>query len=140
MKIIFLELNEVPNLILQRSFKKHKYKVNLEELTYTKTISLDKGHLSPWITWETLHRGVTNNIHKRTDINQCQDQIINDYPTIDKTLVEEGFKVGVLGSFSASNIPEKILNKYQFFLPNVFLSELNCKPKGLKPFIKFNQF
>ena len=58
MKIIILELNEVPHKVITQFFGNKipgKYPSD-----YYQTISLDKGHISPWITWSTVHRGVTN--------------------------------------------------------------------------------
>ena len=55
MKIIVLELNEVPHKVINQFFGNKilgKYHSD-----YYQTISLDKGHLSPWITWSTVHRG-----------------------------------------------------------------------------------
>ena len=59
-KIIFLELNEVPNKIFIESFSKHNYKNSLKDFDFNQTISKDRGHLSPWTTWATLHRGIMN--------------------------------------------------------------------------------
>ena len=63
-KIICLELNEVPKEIMNEilgkiNFKKHKYL-----LKYTPTISYDQDHLHPWVTWSSVHRGVSHSIIK----------------------------------------------------------------------------
>ena len=79
MKIILFELNEVPHKILKKYFGtsiKGKY-----ESDYNQTISMDKGHLSPWITWSTIHRGVTNEKHKLNNINQYSNTIDERFPT-----------------------------------------------------------
>ena len=63
-RIIFLELNEVPQSIFEESFLNSNYSKNLNSFEFHSTISKDKGHLSPWTTWATVYRGVTDQVTK----------------------------------------------------------------------------
>jgi hypothetical protein len=66
MKIILFELNEVPYKVI-RHFCKLYPESNLAKVLSKgrkyETYAEDQGHLSPWVTWPTLHRGVTNEKH-----------------------------------------------------------------------------
>ena len=70
-KVVFYELNEVPRKVLvdytqanPRSALAQIYRHS----AFYETVTADKGHLSPWITWPTLHRGVTNEKHHKPDL------------------------------------------------------------------------
>ena len=110
-KIIFLELNEVPNKIFIESFSKHKYKISLKDFDCYETITKDKGHLSPWTTWATVHRGITDEIHGITDINQDVGNLDEIYPPIMSSLADKGLKVGVFGSMHSASVPKDIYSK-----------------------------
>ena len=70
-QIIFYELNEVPEIIFERYRKKSKkFNKLLEKLSFYNTISNDECVLSPWITWSTVHRGVTFDKHKIENLGQ----------------------------------------------------------------------
>src|SRR6516164_8196265 len=60
-KVIFFELNEVPFRILDE-FCRWRPDSNLAKLlprcTQFETVTEDEGHLSPWVTWPSLHRGI----------------------------------------------------------------------------------
>ena len=114
-QIIFLELNEVPDKIFKRSFKSKKYKTDLSEFEYTRTISNDIGELSPWITWPTVHRGITNKQHLIKDINQDVTELDKKFPTIMSDLASNGYKVGVFGSMHSGSVREMNLEN-MFFL------------------------
>jgi len=137
-KIILLELNEVPEEIFVNSFLKSSYKKNLEDFQFNRTISKDKGQLTPWTTWATLHRGVTNEIHGIKDINQDITHLEKTYPSIMSILADKGFKVGVFGSMQSAFVPVENYSKYSFFVPEVFATNSACKPKTINNFQKIN--
>ena len=60
------------------------------------------------------------------------------YPSIWETLVQKGFKVGVFGSFHASNIEEIDFNKYAFVVPDSFAVSYKCKPKSMNGLQRLN--
>lgn len=137
-KIILLELNEVPKSIFIQSFSKSSYKKRFEDFKYNPTISKDKGQLSPWTTWPTVHRGVTNEIHRIKDINQDITNLEKSYPSIMSILADKGFKVGVFGSMQSAFVHPKNYSKYSFFVPEVFATNSACKPKTINDFQKIN--
>ena len=117
-QIIFLELNEVPDKIFKRSFKSKKYKTDLSEFEYTRTIS-NIGELFR-ITWPTVHRGITNKQHLIKDINQDVTELVKKFPTIMSDLASNGYKVGVFGSMHSGSVRENEFRKYVFFIPEAF--------------------
>ncbi len=55
------ELNEVPLRIYRHYAERHPRSAVAKLLAHGRrweTVSEDEGHLSPWVTWPTLHRGV----------------------------------------------------------------------------------
>ena len=70
-QIIFFELNEVPSIIFRRYANKNRsFAKLLNNFSEYKTYSYDEVDLSPWITWPTVHRGVTFNKHKIENLGQ----------------------------------------------------------------------
>ena len=66
MKIILFELNEVPFKVIHHFSKLYPESSLAKIFSKSKkyeTYAEDKGHLSPWVTWPTVHRGVTNEKH-----------------------------------------------------------------------------
>ena len=66
MSVVVYELNEVPRKLFDfyadafpsSAFAQLRQRSNLFE-----SLTVDVGHLSPWITWPTMHRGVSNVDH-----------------------------------------------------------------------------
>ena len=137
-RIIFLELNEVPQYIFEESFLNSNYSKKLSSFEFHSTISKDKGHLSPWTTWATVYRGVTDQIHKITDINQDVSEIDKDFPTIISSLADKGYKVGVFGSMHSASVPHEEYTKYSFFVPEAFASNYLCKPTTINNLQRLN--
>ena len=137
-KIIFFELNEVPQEIFKDSFSKLKFKKNFDQFCFNTTISKDKGHLSPWTTWATIHRGVTDQIHGIKDINQDIAEKDSKYPTIMQSLINKGFNVGVFCSMHSASVPKENYSKYSFFVPEAFANDCSCKPKSVNNLQKLN--
>ena len=81
--IIFYELNEVPLQVLNRFVKLYPnsaFASLSKSSNVYETVNNDIGHLSPWITWPTLHRGVNNSIHNISDFGQNLSTINKLYP------------------------------------------------------------
>tara|TARA_A100001388_G_scaffold276701_1_gene265215 strand:+ start:10330 stop:11670 length:1341 start_codon:yes stop_codon:yes gene_type:complete len=136
MKIIFLELNEVPDRVMRqffgtKIFGRYSSKYNL-------TISEDIGSLSPWITWATVHRGVTNKFHGINDINQNVDDIDSKYPTLFKSCIDRGLSVGIVNTMHSGILADRRDRSYKFLLPEAFSTSSFCIPKSLESFQKFN--
>jgi hypothetical protein len=140
MKIIFFELNEVPYKIIHHFCKLYP-ESNLAKLAATgrkyETYSEDQGHLSPWVTWPTLHRGVTNDRHFISDFGQNLHEQDKEYPTIWNILAKQGVKVGLFGSLHTYPLPGDVEN-FSFYVPDTFAAGSECFPKKLEVFQKFN--
>jgi hypothetical protein len=101
------------------------------------TYSEDQGHLSPWVTWPTVHRGVTNEKHFISDFGQDLNDQEKNYPAIWNTLANNGIKVGLFGTLHTYPLPENI-QEFSFYVPDTFAAGSECFPKKLETFQKFN--
>lgn len=140
MKIILFELNEVPFKVIQHFCKLYP-ESNLAKV-FSKgrkyeTYAEDGGHLSPWITWPTLHRGVTNDKHLISDFGQNLTEQDKQYPAIWNVLAKKGVKVGLFGSLHTYPLPGSMEN-FSFYVPDTFAAGSECFPKKLDTFQKFN--
>lgn len=133
-------MNEVPKKLFDfyadakpnSSFGILKARSNL----YT-TSTADLGHLSPWVTWPTLHRGVSNVEHKISDLGEDLSRRDEALPPIWKILASQGVSVGVFGSLHSYNLANN-LEDYKFFVPDTFAAGPECFPEDLNAFQKFN--
>ena len=140
MKTIFFELNEVPKRLFDfysdakpnSSFAYLRQYGNLFE-----TVTGDIGHLSPWITWPSLHRGVSNVDHKISDLGQDLRSVNIDFPPIWELLASNNVSVGMFGSLQSYPLPRN-LDNYKFYVPDTFAAGPECFPKKLDTFQKFN--
>lgn len=101
------------------------------------TYSENGGHLSPWNTWPTLHRGVTNEHHYISDFNQDLTKVDAEFPPLWKILAENKVKTGVFGSLHSYPPPETQGN-YSFYVPDVFATGSECFPKNVELFQDIN--
>lgn len=140
MKTILYELNEVPRRLFDfyaddapdSSFARLRKHGRLFE-----TVAQDVGHLSPWITWPSLHRGVPNVYHKISDLGQDLTHVNKDYPPIWTLLAQNGQSVGMFGSLQSYPMPED-LDNYKFYVPDTFAASPECFPDELTEFQRFN--
>ena len=95
------------------------------------------GHLSPWVTWPTVHRGITNEKHFISDFGQDLNEQEKQYPAIWNTLAKNGVKVGLFGSLHTYPMPQHMEN-LSFYVPDTFAAGSECFPKKLESFQKFN--
>ncbi len=136
-QIIFYELNEVPEIIFERfRSKSNKFNKLLEKFSFYRTISKDNCVLSPWITWSTVHRGVTFKKHKIENLGQDVHKQNIDYPPIWMDLKKKGLSVGVFGSMHSNQLPQDFL-EYDFYIPDPFADHSKCNPKSLEPIQEF---
>ena len=140
MKVILFELNEVPYKVIHHFCKLYP-ESNLAKILSKgrkyETYAEDQGHLSPWITWPTVHRGITNEKHFISDFGQDLKEQEKQYPAIWNILAKSGVKVGLFGSLHTYPMPESIAN-YSFYVPDTFAAGSECFPKKLETFQKFN--
>ncbi len=135
-KIIFLELNEVPYKVLFDYYNSKKF--TLSTFKFNSTLSRDETHLSPWITWATIHRGCTYQTHKINDLGQKLDNEKNIPSPIWSDLIEMGYKVGICGSLHSSQVPKSEIPSFEFYIPEPFADSPLSKPSYITPFTKLN--
>ena len=140
MKVILFELNEVPHKVIHHFCKLYPESNLAKVLTKGRkyeTYAEDIGHLSPWITWPTVHRGVTNEKHFISDFGQDLNEQEKEYPAVWNMLAKNGVKVGLFGSLHTYPMPESTEN-FSFYVPDTFAAGSECFPKKLETFQKFN--
>lgn len=138
-KIILFELNEVPWRVLDDFVTERPTSWLAQRLpgmnqyeTYAEDTSL-----SPWVTWPTLHRGVSDEQHTISDFGQDLAEIDAAYPPIWDTLVRRGVSTGVFGSLHTYPLPSNV-SEYAFYIPDVFAAGNECFPHSVEPFQAFN--
>lgn len=139
-KIILFELNEVPFRVFDDYCLARPDSalagLAKSSLQY-ETISEDVTHLSPWITWPSLHRGVNDEKHGIKHLGQDLQNVNQIYPPIWKLLQEAGLNVGVGGSLHSYPLPTNH-EQYSFYLPDTFANSPEAFPKELEIFQDFN--
>ena len=140
MKIILFELNEVPPRILDafcQTYPDSTFARMLPLSVRADTVNEDNVPLSPWITWPTLHRGVTHERHGIGHLGQPIDAANKAYPSLWAIAAEAGARVGVGGSLHSYPVPERSGN-YDFYLPDTFAPDSQAIPASLEAFQAFN--
>lgn len=140
MKLVMYELNEVPYRVLETyaaSFPRSSIANLLKTSQKFETHAEDEGILSPWITWPTVHRGVTNQKHCISDFGQDLQDINDEYPSFTQLLAQKGIKTGVFGSLHTYPLPEYIEN-YAFYVPDAFAAGSECFPDHVGSFQALN--
>jgi len=139
-KIIFFELNEVPLKIIDyyiRVKPKSWLATHYNKFKKYETFTENKGLLSPWNTWPTLHRGVPSDKHYISEFNQDLTEVDEAFPTIWNILSKAGISTGVFGSLHSYPLPKE-MEYYDFFVPDVFAPNHECFPKHVELFQKIN--
>lgn len=137
--IVQFELNEVSwrvvDWYVQRRPASALARCLAQSVTYT-TVTADQGELHPWSTWPTVHRGVTNDRHGITFINQA---IGTEFPPVWELLAERfPGQVGVFGSLqSCASYPAQP-EKYAFYVPDTFATTPTTHPRKYEAFQSFN--
>ena len=140
MNMIVYELNEVPKKLFDFYAKSHpnsafaKLRARCELF---QTFTADVGNLSPWITWPTMHRGVSNIDHEISDLGQDLTNVNEEYPNLYNILAKQGVKVGVFGSLQSYPLPDS-LDNFEFYVPDTFAAGDECFPAELTAFQAFN--
>ncbi len=139
-KVILFELNEVPWRIVDDHVARHPDSVLAGALARShlyEAVAEDRGHLSPWTTWPSLHRGVNDETHMIGDLGQDRTKADDLYPPVWQLLHEQGVSVGVCGSLHSFPPPEDITS-YSFYLPDTFATTNEAHPAALSAFQEFN--
>lgn len=134
--IIFIELNEVPHVVLDEYARRSPFMARwLGESDRYTTVAADRVQLDPWIAWPSLHRGVNDETHGILHLGQSTEQA-DSYPPVWRMLQEAGVPVGVYGSLFSNSEPD--LDPYAFFVPDVFSPHSRVNPQELHEFQDFN--
>jgi hypothetical protein len=139
-RFILFELNEVPLRVVRHFAGRHPNSAiakMLKKGRYWTTMTPDQGHLSPWITWPTLHRGVSSAEHKIAALGQDVRATDCKYPPVWTILAAAGRRVGMFGSLH-SYPPPPDLSPYDFYVPDTFAAGPEAKPAELAAFQQFN--
>jgi hypothetical protein len=139
-KIVLFEINEVPYRVLDDYCKRHPSSALARQLPLCaqyESWSDDEIELSPWITWPTLHRGVTFARHGIQHFGQDLRAVDERYPPVWKLLVDAGLRVGVFGSLHSAPMPQDG-ERYAFYMPDTFAATAEAHPAPLSAFQDFN--
>ena len=139
-KIVLFELNEVPWRIVDDHVARRPdgaLASMLRRSAQYETVAADKGHLSPWKTWPSVHRGVPDERHLIGDLGQDHAAADAAYPPVWQLLHERGARVGVGGSLHSSPPPAD-MESYAFYLPDAFAADERAHPPVLSTFQAFN--
>ena len=140
MTVIIYELNEVPEKLFDFyaiSHPKSAFAKLRNRSSLFQTHTADVGSLSPWITWPTMHRGVSNIDHEISDFGQDLTRVNKEYPNVYNLLAKQGVKVGVFGSLQSYPLPAD-LDNFTFYVPDTFAAGDECFPEKLSAFQAFN--
>ena len=136
--MIVYELNEVPKKLFEfyaEAFPNSAFGVLSSKSTLFETLTADVGSLSPWVTWPTMHRGVSNVQHEISDLGQDLLEVNTEFPEVYKILAEQDIHVGVFGSLHSYPLP-KIFST--IFFADTFAAGEEFFPDNLSAFQKFN--
>ena len=140
MSIIVYELNEVPRRLFDLyadAFPSSAFALLRKHSSLFETRTADVGSLSPWITWPTMHRGVSNVDHEISDLGQSLTKVNTEFPNVYNILAKNRVKVGVFGSLQSYPLPENLEN-FRFYIPDTFAAGDECFPEQLSDFQSFN--
>lgn len=139
-KLLLIELNEVPYRVFE-AYRRERPKSDVARLLSASnqylTITHDRVALDPWISWPTVHRGVTDEAHKILHLGQVLDKVNAEFPPIWQLLADRGLRVGVFGSLHSSGIPSD-LSPFSFYVPDYFDDKVFAHPRSLLPFQELN--
>ena len=139
-KLVVFELNEVPFRVFDYFIDKHpdsNFARMFQRSDVFETHVEDEGHLSPWVTWPSVHRGVNNAKHGIQDFGQDLTEVDGEYPPIWEILAKGGVSVGMFGPLHSYPVP-KSLDHYKFYIPDTFAAGPECFPEQLSAFQEFN--
>ena len=139
-KVIFFELNEVPWRVVDDHVARAPagpLATALRRSLQYFTVAADVGHLSPWTTWPTVHRGVHDERHRISALGQDNAAADRAFPPVWRLLRAHGASVGVCGSLHSAPPPED-LDSYAFYLPDAFATDDRAHPRVLSRFQAFN--
>ncbi len=135
--VLLLEINEVPWRLIDLFKADARYcaldRFFRESSTFT-NVAVDRGELSPWITWPTFHRGMTKEAHNVRHLGQ--DPTSFRGTPIWEEFRNRGHSIGVFGSLQSW--PPIAPGTGGFYLPDTFAPDSSCIPEILESLQRFN--
>lgn len=138
--VVVFELNEVPWRVIDWWAADHPDSAIARLLPRAgqwTSVTPDEGHLSPWITWPTVHRGVPNTVHHIGHFGQDVTAADVTCPPWWQIAVDGGRSVGVFGLLHTNELPSDV-DRYAFYVPDTFAPTPATHPAELEPFQAFN--
>jgi hypothetical protein len=139
-RTILFEINEVPWRVVDWYCDRHPEaalaKIRAEGRSFT-THTEDSGHLHPWVTWPSLHRGVNNDRHDIRHLGQDLTGVDAEFPTLWQILARNGHRVGVAGSLQTYPLPTE-RSAYDFYIPDTYAPQPETIPAALSTFQDIN--
>jgi hypothetical protein len=138
-KIIFFELNEVPARIFDYYCARHPESLLAKRLSESRVYDTyaEDEYLSPWVTWPTVHRGVSDEKHTIRYFGQPLNEVDKEFPPVWQMCAARGISTGVFGSLH-SYPPPQSYDGYSFYMPDTFAAGAECFPDSLRSFQEFN--
>ncbi len=135
--VLLLEINEVPWRLVDWALAKGGFPA-LQQFferaeTFT-TVNHDVGELSPWVTWPTFHRGVSNQHHGIKNLGQ--DVATFQGVPIWNEFRKRGKSIGLCGSLQSW--PPQEPGEGGFYIPDTFAHDERCIPQWVTPLQRFN--
>jgi hypothetical protein len=137
--IILFELNEVPFRVIDDYCARFPQSTlaGLLKVSQQYETTADDSILSPWITWPTVHRGVSSEQHGINHLGQELGSADEKYPPVWKILAANGLKPAVFGSLHTYPLPSEV-DRYSFYVPDTFAAGPETSPPALSLFQNFN--
>ncbi len=138
-KIILFELNEVPYRVIDLFVRENPASTLariLPRCRQYETRAEDRV-LSPWVTWPTLHRGVTDGQHHIQHFGEDLREADGLYPPVWTQLTRAGVRTGVFASLHSYPMPADF-SRYAFYVPDPFATGSETFPASLSAFQAFN--
>ena len=133
--VLLLEINEVPWRVVD-TYRKRFSNIDafFRKASLWTSYCHDEGELSPWVSWPTLHRGMTNTSHGVLNLGQ-DPQTFKGTP-LWKELTARGLSVGICGSLQSW--PAEDPGVGGFYVPDTFAHDGRCIPEWISPIQEFN--
>ena len=139
-KIIVLEINEVPNKVIDSYIAdnpdSHWAKVTKRSARFI-AATPDQIQLHPKISWQTFHRGVPDQEHGYVEYNQTEAAGKQDYPPVWELLQNAGKEIGCGASIGSYPVPQNTDN-IAFYLTDPFAPTFETVPPYLGSFQRLN--
>jgi hypothetical protein len=133
--VLLLEINEVPWRLLDRYLDTFpNIRAFFAQSHHFTTRAVDVGELSPWVTWPTVHRGMSNELHGIRTLGQ-DPSTFRGTPIWDDVR-QSGGTIGICGSLQSW--PPCDPGPGGFYIPDTFAHDDRCIPEYLSPLQAFN--